>query len=232
MSQGDQRRPVIAIDGPAGAGKSTVAKRVADTLGYVLVDTGALYRAVALAAARAGISWDDEARVGELAESLAARRAIALVPTPQGLRVDLDREDVSAAIRAPENSLGASRVSAIARVRAALLSMQRGYLGDGGAVMEGRDIGTVVAPDAEVKMFVTASPEIRARRRYDELVAKGERPSLEDTLRDVKKRDLADETRAIAPLVPAADARVLDTSTMSIDDVVAAIVARARAIGG
>lgn len=232
MSQGDKRRPVIAMDGPAGAGKSTVAKRVADALGYVLVDTGALYRAVALAASRAGIAWDDEEKVSELCEALAARRAISLVPTPNGLRVELDGDDVSAAIRAPENSLGASRVSAIGRVRAALLSMQRGYLRDGGAVMEGRDIGTVVAPDAEVKLFVTASVEVRAKRRYDELVQKGESPSLEETQRDVMKRDLADETRAIAPLVPAPDALVLDTSTMSIDDVVATIVARVRSSGG
>lgn len=232
MSPPAARRPVIALDGPAGAGKSTVARLVADALGYVLVDTGALYRTVALAAARDGSSWDDEDAVGALAERLAARGAIALVPTPTGLRVELDGEDVSRAIRSPENSLGASRVSAVGRVRDALLHLQRGYLRGGGAVMEGRDIGTVVAPDAELKLFVTASPEVRARRRFDELAAKGEQPSLEQTLRDVLARDRADESRAIAPLVPAADAQVLDTSTMSIDEVVATIVARARALAG
>lgn len=232
MSEPPARRPVIALDGPAGAGKSTVAKRVADELGYVLVDTGALYRTVALAAARAGVAWDDEAAVGALAEGLAERGGIALIPGPEGLRVELDGADVSRAIRAPENSLGASRVSAIGRVRAALLAMQRGYLRGGGAVMEGRDIGTVVAPDAELKLFVTASPEVRARRRFDELTARGERPSFEETLRDVVARDHADQSRAIAPLVPAADAQVLDTSTMTIDDVVATIVTRARSLGG
>ncbi|MCC6645257.1 MAG: (d)CMP kinase [Polyangiaceae bacterium] len=226
------RRPVIALDGPAGAGKSTVARRVAAALGYVLVDTGALYRAVALACARAGVSWDDPDGVGAQAEALVARGAIALVPAPDGLRVELDRADVTREIRSPENSLGASRVSAVPRVRAALLEMQRASLRGGGAVMEGRDIGTVVAPDAEVKLFVTASPEVRARRRHDELVARGERPSYEDTLRDVLARDRADESRAIAPLVPAADAEVLDTSSMSLDEVVDAIVARARAAGG
>lgn len=218
-------RPIVAIDGPAGAGKSTVARRVAEELGFVLVDTGALYRAVALAAKRAGAAWSDAAACGEIARALAARGGIAFAA---GKRVLLDGGDVSEAIRTPDVSMGASTVSAHAAVRAALLEMQRRSGHDGGVVLEGRDIGTVVFPDAERKFFLTARPEVRARRRCEELRAKGQPADYDATLRDVIKRDEQDSTRAVAPLVRAADAELVDTSDMTIDGVVAHIVARVR----
>ncbi len=223
------KRPVVALDGPAGAGKSTVARRVAEALGFVLVDTGALYRAVALASEKAGIPWSEPERVTRLAEGLVARRALRLGSADGATRIELDGLDVSQAIRTPEMSHGASVVSAIPGVRAALLALQRGFLGEGGAVMEGRDIGTVVAPDAELKFFVTASPEVRARRRHDELVAKGQPSDLEATLREVLARDHADSTRAVSPLVQAQDAELLDTSDLSADEVVGLIVDRVHA---
>ncbi len=167
MSGVHRPRPVVAIDGPAGAGKSTVARRLAQALGFVLVDTGAMYRAVALAAAQAGISWDASARLGELARGLVARRAIGFeLDENDGLRVRLDGREVSEAIRAPEIGMGASAVSAHKPVRDALFDMQRQAGDGGGVVLEGRDIGTVVFPDAEVKFFLTARPDVRARRRF------------------------------------------------------------------
>jgi cytidylate kinase len=218
------RRPIIAIDGPAGAGKSTVARRVADSLGFVLLDTGALYRAVALAASRAKVSVADAERSGALAEDLARRAAIVLQPD----RVLLEGEDVSRAIRTPEIGMDASTVSAHPGVRRALLEMQRKAGEAGGIVAEGRDIGTVVFPLAEYKFFLTASPEVRARRRHEELLAKGRAATIEETLAEVKRRDAQDEGRAVAPLRPADDAVRLDSSTMPIDEVVATILARVR----
>lgn len=233
---------LVAIDGPAGAGKSTVARLVAERLGFILVDTGALYRSVALAASRAGVAFDDEAGVGAIAEELARDRSIALVPAREvedeergpdswsranegsGVRVMLAGEDVSIAIRTPEMSLGASRVSAIPRVRAALLDMQRQAGETGGVVLEGRDIGTVVFPDAEAKFFLTARPEERAERRFSELTRKGEVTTVEATLADVKKRDKADTERPIAPLKQADDAILVDSSGKSIIEVVDEIV--------
>lgn len=216
---------LIAIDGPAGAGKSTVARRVADRVGYVLVDTGALYRCVALASARAGLlqSGTSADRIGELASKLAAERHIRL---DESGRVFLDQEDVSTQIRSPEMSLGASFVSAIPEVRQALLAMQRQAGERGGAVLEGRDIGTVVFPDADLKFFLTASTTERASRRHLELSEKGAAPSLAETLADVERRDRADSERAVAPLKKAEDAILLDSSTMSIDEVVDFMVAQ------
>ncbi|HEY1955723.1 MAG TPA: (d)CMP kinase [Polyangiaceae bacterium] len=216
------RRPIIAIDGPAGAGKSTVARRVADALGYVLLDTGALYRAVALAAQRGKVSVADAERSGALAEDLAHRGAIVLLAD----RVLLEGEDVSRAIRTPEIGMDASTVSAHPPVRKALLDMQRKAGDAGGIVAEGRDIGTVVFPNAEYKFFLTASPEVRARRRFEELVAKGRSVTVEETLAEVKRRDAQDEGRAVAPLKPAEDAVRLDSSTMPIDQVVELILSR------
>ncbi len=222
-------RPIVAIDGPAGAGKSTVARNVADALGFVLVDTGALYRTVALAASRAGLAYADAAAVGDLAESLVEKNAIAFVRDDRGIRMTLAGEDVSDKIRTPDIGMGASTVSAHPRVRAALLDMQRQAGKEGGVVLEGRDIGTVVFPDAEVKVFLTARPEVRARRRYDELVAKGDtRMTLEETLADVKKRDAQDEGRAVAPLRQAEGALRVDSSEMSVEDAVQAIAKLAR----
>ena len=220
-----RRRPVVAIDGPAGAGKSTVTKAVASALGYVLVDTGALYRAVALAAKRAGLSFDDVEGVGALSEALVARDAVRLAGGGDGnARVLLDGEDVSGAIRTQELGQGASKVSAQPRVRAALLELQRAAGRDGGVVLEGRDIGTVVFPDAEVKLFLTASVDERARRRFEQLKAAGEPAELEAVRIDVIERDRRDSTRPIAPLRQAADAVVIDSSALDIGEVVARIV--------
>jgi cytidylate kinase len=226
-------RVLIAIDGPAGAGKSTVARKLADVLGFVLVDTGAMYRAVALAASRAGHSFSDDEAVGALAKELADGRLIRLEPDPSpestGVRVLLGGEDVSRAIRTPEMSLGASRVSANPRVREALLAMQRQAGEGGGVVLEGRDIGTVVFPDAEVKFFLTATSTERASRRHTELTAKGQAVTLEDTLADVEKRDRADTLRPVAPLKQADDAVLVDSSGLPIEEVVAKMVDVVRA---
>jgi cytidylate kinase len=214
-------RPIVAIDGPAGAGKSTVARRLADRLGFTLVDTGALYRAVALAARNAGVAWDDEPKVVDVARRVEASRTLALVPDAErGVRVMLDGQDVSDAIRTADMGMGASRVSAIGGVRAALLDLQRQAGEKGGVVLEGRDIGTVVFPDAEVKFFLTASPEVRARRRYEELVERGQKVDYAATLAEVKVRDDNDTNRPIAPLRRADDALLVDSSDRAVDDIV------------
>ena len=223
-------RPIVAIDGPAGAGKSTVARRVADALGYVLVDTGALYRTVALSAARAGVAMSDATNVAAIADRLVREHAIVFERDPaRGVRVLLAGEDVSDAIRTPEVGMGASTVSAHPPVRAALLDLQRQAGASGGVVLEGRDIGTVVFPDAELKFFLTARPEIRAQRRFEELRARGENVTLESTLADVQRRDAQDTTRATAPLKCADDAVQIDSSNMSVDEAVASMVERVRA---
>jgi cytidylate kinase len=220
------RRPIVAIDGPAGAGKSTVARRVAQRLGFVLVDTGALYRTIALAALRRRIGFDDEAGVGALAEELARTGAVRLRNDASGVaRVELDGEDVSGFIRTPEISQGASKVSAVPEVRTALLEMQRAAGRVGGVVLEGRDIGSVVFPEAEVKVFLTATVDERARRRLAELVRAGTATDMEAVKGEVIERDRRDSTRPIAPLVRAADAVVVDSSTLGVDEVVEAIAA-------
>ena len=225
------KRPVVAIDGPAGAGKSTVTKRVADELGYLLVDTGALYRVVALAAQRAGVSWEDSEAMGQFAYGLVEERAVELgYQKSSGLLVKLRGEDVSGAIRAPEVSQGASKVSTVPAVRQALLDMQRQAGAAGGVVLEGRDIGTVVFPEAQAKFFLTANVEVRARRRFDELLARGGAPKLSEVQREVAERDFRDSTRPIAPLKQAPDATVIDSSALSIDQVVARIVQRVREV--
>lgn len=239
-----RHRALVAIDGPAGAGKSTVARRLAASLGFVLVDTGALYRTVALASMRAGLSLGDADAVGALSERLAEKRSIQLVPPPlrgpesdpppsdpagggggSGVRVLLDDDDVSSAIRTPEVSLAASQVSAHPRVRASLLALQRQAGEKGGVVLEGRDIGTVVFPDAEVKFFLTANPTVRATRRQLELEQKGTTVTFADTLAEVVRRDRADSERPIAPLRRADDAVLVDSSGRAIEDVVAEMVA-------
>lgn len=212
----------MAIDGPAGAGKSTVARRLADALGYVLVDTGAMYRSVALAATRAGVAFSEAERVAELARGLVAGHALSFERDPAlGVRVKLSGEDVSEAIRTPDIAQGASLVSAHGGVRAALLDLQRQAGEGGGVVLEGRDIGTVVFPEAEVKFFLTASAETRARRRHEELVAKGQPLSFEETLADVKRRDAQDEGREVAPLKKAESAVLVDSTDLTIDQTVA-----------
>jgi cytidylate kinase len=218
-------QPVVAIDGPAGSGKTTVARLVAGMLGYSLVDTGALYRCVALAARRRGVDSQDGERLGQLASALRVR----FQETPGGQAVLLDGEDVTAAIREPEVSQDASRVSAHPQVRKALLGMQRELGKQGGVVLEGRDIGTVVFPDAEVKVFLTASVEIRARRRFDELSGKQIEVTLEDTRDDMVSRDERDQSRDHAPLKPAEDAEIVATENLSAQQVAELVADRVQA---
>lgn len=216
---------VIAIDGPAGSGKSTVAKLVAKRLGYLYVDTGAMYRAVALKALRLGADIRDEAKVSQIAQMA----DIVLLPQIDGsVRVLLDGEDVTEAIRTPEVSEASSVVSAHPGVRKALTAKQKLMAEQGGVVMEGRDVQTVVAPDAEVKIFLTASLEERARRRWLELRQRGVEVAYEQVLQELKERDERDSTRAIAPLRKAPDAVEIDTTNMTIDEVVDKIVELAR----
>jgi CMP/dCMP kinase len=207
--------PIVAIDGPAGAGKSTVARQLARRLGFTIIDTGAIYRSVALAAQRAGISWEDDAGLALL---LDAGLGLAF----QGERVLLHGEDVTEAIRTPEISRGASVVSARRVVRQKLLPLQRdlGRAAPLGAVLEGRDIGTVVFPDADVKFFLTASDEARAQRRHAELNEKGLSVPLPEVLADQRRRDKDDTERAIAPLRAAPDAVVVDTTGFDLEQVV------------
>lgn len=226
-----RQRPVVAIDGPAGAGKSTAARALAARLGFVLVDTGALYRGVALAADEAQVAWDDGAALGRVAEALELHFEADPDGTP---RLYIDGRDRSGDIRTARISEGASQVSAHPEVRAALLTLQRRLGVEGGVVLEGRDIGTVVFPDAEVKVFLTASDETRAQRRHDELVSRGQPQPLDEVLVEIRTRDTRDSSRAAAPLRAADDAVHLDTSGMTQDQVVDAlahIVARAAVEG-
>ena len=199
----------IAIDGPAGAGKSTIARLAAKELGFIYVDTGALYRAIGLAASRKGYTADDKEAVVGMLSTIKVELALN---EKQEQIVLLDGEDVSGLIRTPEISMMASAVSAISEVRAFLLDLQRNMAHTENVIMDGRDIGTVVLPDAKVKIFLSASPECRARRRYDELVEKGMDVKYEDILSDVVARDYADSHRDIAPLKPADNAIIVDTS--------------------
>ena len=207
--------PIVAIDGPAGAGKSTVARQLARRLGFTIIDTGAIYRSVALAAQRAGTAWEDDTGLSRLLDA-------GLGLTFQGERVLLRGEDVTEAIRTPEMSRGASVVSARPVVRQKLLQLQRdlGRAAPRGAVLEGRDIGTVVFPDADVKFFLTASDEARAQRRHAELNEKGLSVPLPEVLSDQRRRDKDDTERAIAPLRAAADAVVVDTTGFDLEQVV------------
>lgn len=209
---------LIAIDGPSGVGKSTTARRVAARLGWQYLDTGAMYRAAALAVHRAGISLDDSASLERLLAGLDLAQA-------EG-RMFMAGEDISEAIRSPEVTRQVSPVSAIARVREVLVDQQRHIGSSGGWVVDGRDIGTVVFQGACCKIFLTSSPEARAQRRFLELQAKGQTPVFEEVLEDLQRRDLADSTRAVAPLCKAEDAVELDSSHMSLDQVVEWIVGR------
>ena len=210
-----ERGMVVAIDGPSGAGKSTVARRLAERLGYLYIDTGAMFRAVALAVKRAGVSLDDEEALAAVCRNL----EISFARNDGGYRVLANGEDVSESIRTPEISLLTSRISTRRAVREVLLHEQRRMGRAGNVVLEGRDIGSVVFPDADVKFFLSASAEERGRRRFLELKAKGEDVSLEKTIAEVAARDSRDEQREHAPLCRAADALLIDSTGISIEEV-------------
>lgn len=212
-----KRKLIIAIDGPSGAGKSTLSKLLAKALCYINIDTGAMYRSVALAARRRGIDPADSTALAELCKDI----RIEFVRQQKGERVLLDGEDVSSAIRTPEVSLLTSKVSACAAVRKEMVRLQREMGIHGGVVLEGRDIGTVVFPGAEVKFFLIATACERGRRRFEELKAKGLPVDLEQTIAEVETRDAADSAREHAPLIQAPDAVAIDTTSMSIEDVLA-----------
>ncbi|MDB4988436.1 MAG: Cytidylate kinase [Myxococcaceae bacterium] len=225
MSSRPSGQVVVALDGPAGAGKSTAARLLAERLEYVLVDTGALYRGVALAALDRGVAWDDGAALGALVDAL----ALTFVRDSEGRqRLHIDGLDRSGEIRTPQISDGASRVSRHRQVRASLLGLQRRLGESGRVVLEGRDIGTVVFPDAEVKVFLTASDEARAQRRYDELTLAGHALQFETVLAEIRDRDKRDSERDIAPLKPAHDAILMDTSGITLEEVVAQLEAIVR----
>ncbi len=208
------RKIIIAIDGPAASGKSTTAKLLARRIGYVYLDTGAMYRACALAAKRRQANIDDPFQILEIMSTI----KIEIEYSDGGNLVYLDNEDVTGEIREPDLSLLASAISAKRPVREKMVDMQRELGKDGGVILDGRDIGTVVFPDAELKFFMVAPVEIRAQRRYQELLGKSIQVDYEEVLQELKERDMADSSRALAPLIPAEDAIQIDTGELSIDE--------------
>jgi len=218
----------IAIDGPAGAGKSTIAKKVAAEIGFIYVDTGALYRTVGVAAARRGLDTKDIAAVEEMLPSI----KVEMKYINGAQRVFLDGEDVSAEIRIADAGMWASNVSAMPPVRAYLLDLQKKMARENNVIMDGRDIGTVILPDAQLKIFLTASAEERATRRFKELTEKGMDVEYDKILADIIQRDYNDSHREIAPLKQAEDAVFVDSSDMTIDEVTALIVRLAREKAG
>jgi CMP/dCMP kinase len=216
---------IIAIDGPAGSGKSTVSRLLAARLGYLYLDTGAMYRAVALQAKRKNIDLKDTEKVGRLCMDLDLHFRVLDGAT----RLFLGAEDISEAIRSPDMDMLSSVISTIKEVREAMTLLQRKMAEQRGVVAEGRDMGTVVFPDAECKFFIDADPEVRAGRRYRERLARGEKASRQEVEKELRKRDDQDMTRALAPLVPAKDAILLDTANLTVEEVVETI---ARTIEG
>jgi len=220
MSDADP--PVIAVDGPAASGKGTIAQGVARALGFHYLDSGSLYRLVALRALQAGIPLDDAPRL--------AQAAAGMTTAFVGERIELGGVDATTAIRSPGISAAASQVAVFPEVRRTLLARQRAFRRPPGLVADGRDMGTVVFPDALLKVYVTASAEERARRRYKQLIEKGNPGTIAGLLREIRERDARDSARAAAPLRTAADAIVLDTTDMSIDASIAFVVQRFRAL--
>ncbi|MGB9802572.1 (d)CMP kinase [Desulfofundulus sp.] len=213
----------VAIDGPAGAGKSTVARELARRLGFLYIDTGAMYRAITLKALRRRLNLADE----ESLKALANQSRIELTTDPDRLtRVFLDGEDVTQAIREPEVTRHVSMVASLPGVREIMVDRQRELARSKNVVMDGRDVGTVVLPDAQVKVFLTASPEARARRRQRDLLARGYHVPLDSLVEEIMERDRQDSCRSIAPLKPAPDAWVIDSSDLSAEQVVEMIAAR------
>ncbi|MBB3168382.1 (d)CMP kinase [Simiduia aestuariiviva] len=212
---------IITIDGPSGSGKGTISQRVAQKLGLQLLDSGALYRLVALCSIRQAVDPDDVVKLAELARTL----PVSFKLGSEGVAAFLNGEDVSQAIRLEEVGLVASKVAALPEVRAALLERQRDFAAPPGLVADGRDMGTVVFPNATIKIFLTASAEERANRRFNQLKARGESVSLARLLEDIQERDSRDMNRQVSPLKPAEDAVIIDSSQMGIDDVQDAILA-------
>ena len=210
----------VAIDGPAGAGKSTIAKAVAAKKGYVYVDTGAMYRAMALYFLRSNISKDDEAKISASVDEI----KVSIKYEDGAQHVILNDEDVTGLIRTEEVGNMASATSVYSAVRTKLVALQQELAKTTDVIMDGRDIGTVVLPNADVKIFLTASVECRAKRRFDELKAKGENPDFDQIAKDIEERDYRDSHREISPLKQAEDATLVDSSDMTIDEVVAAII--------
>ena len=215
---------VIAIDGPAASGKGTIAEAVARALGFHYLDSGSLYRLVALKALRTGTAFDDGPALARLAQALDVRFGDGALL--------LDGDDATAAIREEAVSAGASRVAVHGAVRQALIDRQRAFRRPPGLVADGRDMGTVVFPDARLKVFVTATAEERARRRHKQLIAKGISITMDGLLRDIRERDARDAGRAVAPLAPASDAVLLDTTNLTIDEAVDRVLALYRAAQG
>jgi len=222
------RSLIIAIDGPVGSGKSTLARRVAALMGYVYIDTGAMYRAVALKALRRGVSFD----AGDALAALAGETRIDLRARDGAQQVMLDGEDVTAAIRTPEVAQAASKIAVVPGVRRVLVAEQRRAGEQDGVVMEGRDIGSVVFPDAQLKIFLTASPEIRADRRWREHQQKGDAIDLARTLEEIHERDRRDRERKDSPLVRAKDAVVVDSTAMESEEVARLVVMLAKEQAG
>ena len=219
------KKLIIAIDGPVGSGKSTLARRVAQMLGYVYVDTGAMYRALALKALRRGLAFEGN---DENLVLLARETRIDLRAEDGTQRVFLDHEDVTTAIRTPEVSQAASKIAVNPGVRHVLVAEQRRAGEQGGVVMEGRDIGSVVFPDAQLKIFLTASPETRAERRWREHQQKGDTIDLRRTLEEIRERDRRDQGRTTSPLVRASDAVVVDSTAMEAEEVARLVVMLAK----
>lgn len=225
MLSREQHVPVITVDGPGGSGKGTICRLLSQQLGWGLLDSGALYRLTALAARHHGVALDDVEALVVLAAHLDVRFVSNEVDE---LQIILEGEEVTQAIRAEEVGSDASVVAALGAVREALLSRQRDFAQAPGLIADGRDMGTVVFPQADLKIYLDASAEERARRRYNQLISKGVGASLDEILDDIKVRDARDMNRAVAPLKPAPDALILDSTSMSIDEVLQAVLDEVR----